>query len=234
LVAFDLPDDCSSFNFNYTSADSSCRANPAGGPGRHTRCAAPAFGTFRDGGEVPMRRTLRPLGLVAVLLAATPVLAGNPELSDKDKLDRILLEVQNVKKELEDVRTLAVQVQNTAKEVRELQRRMENLEASIDKLSASRMRVAASYTPNDSAAAASINLQNRSGTAATVYVNGQPYPVPAYATRRIAGVPAGAFTYAVQAEGFGEIQPPANRTVGPNEVFTVFINPPAPQLLLEP
>jgi TolA-binding protein len=182
-----------------------------------------------------MKRTLRSLALVALLLAAIPALAGNPELSDKDKLDRILQEVQGVKRELEDVKSLSLQVQNTAKEVRELQRRMESLESSIERLSASRMRVAASYTPNEPApATATITLQNRSASPATVFINGQPYPAPANSTRRVAGVPAGAFTYEVQAEGYGVIQPLVNRNVGGNEVFTIFINPPAPQLLLEP
>jgi hypothetical protein len=229
-----LPVDCSSLTFNYTSADSSDRKTPAGGPGRQTRCAAPAFGTFRDEGEVPMRRTLRPLGLVAVLLAAIPAMGADPELNDKQKLDRILLEIQNVKRELEDVKTLSVQVQNTAKEVRELQRRMENLESSIERLAASRTRVAAAYTPSENplAGTATIALRNRFGVPATVFVNGQGYPVPAFASRNIAGVPAGTFTYAVQAEGFGEIQPIQHRNVGANEVFSIFINPPAPQLML--
>jgi hypothetical protein len=182
-----------------------------------------------------MRRTLRPLGLVAALLAAIPAMAADPELTEKQKLDRILLEIQNMKRELEDVKTLSVQVQNTTKEVRELQRRMENLESSIDRLAASRTRVAASYTPSDlSAGTATIALRNRFGAPATVFVNGQPYPVPAFSSRNIAGVPVGAFTYAVQTEGFGEIQPMQHRTVSANEVFSIFINPPAPQLELVP
>jgi hypothetical protein len=231
-----LPVDYSSFTLNYTSADSSGRAIRAGGPGRQSRCAAPAFGTFRDEGEVPMRRTLRPLGLVATLLAAIPAMAADPELNEKQKLDRILVEIQNMKKELEDVKTLTVQVQNTTKEVRELQRRMENLESSIERLSATRTRVSASYTPSDPAATgtAVIALRNRYGVAATVYVNGQPYPVPAYSSRNIAGVPVGPFSYEVQADGYGEIQPTQNRAVSANEVFSIFINPPAPQLLLVP
>jgi hypothetical protein len=182
-----------------------------------------------------MRRALRPLGLVAVLLAAIPAMAADPELNDKQKLDRILLEIQNMKRELEDVKTLSVQVQNTAKEVRELQKRVENLESSIERLAASRTRVAAAYTPADlGAGTATIALRNRFGVPATVFVNGQGYPVPAFSSRNIAGVPAGAFTYAVQAEGFGEIQPIQHRSVSANEVFSIFINPPAPQLTLVP
>jgi hypothetical protein len=180
-----------------------------------------------------MRRSWRTLGLAAALLAAAPVLAADPELTDKDKLDKIYREVQGVRRELEDLKTIAVQVQGTAKDVRELQRRMENLEQSLDRIAATRTRVSASFTPSEQGAA-SIRLQNRSGTPATVYVNGQPYPVPAFETRRIAGMPAGPFTYEVQAEGYGVIQPAVSRSVNPNETFSIFINPPAPQLLLMP
>jgi hypothetical protein len=178
-----------------------------------------------------MRRFPRAFGLAVVLLAAAPALAADPELTEKQKLDRILQDLQSLKKDVEDMRTAAVQVQATVRDVRDLQRRMELLEQSLERLSAGRTRISSSFTPSD-AATGTIRLQNRFGVAATVFVNGQAYPVPAFETRRIAGVPASAFTYEVQAEGFGVIQPAVNRTLNANETFSIFINPPAPQLML--
>jgi hypothetical protein len=184
-----------------------------------------------------MRRTLRPLGLAALLLAAGPALA-DPELTDKDKLTKILQEVTDVKKELTELRTTtALQAQNTTRDVRELQRRMEELERSFERLAATRTRVAASFTPSDPggvAGTATVRMQNRFDVPATIYVNGQPHTVPPYDTRRTT-VPSGTFTYEVQAEGYGVIRPAVTRSVNPNDTYSIFINPPAaPQLLLIP
>jgi hypothetical protein len=180
-----------------------------------------------------MTRTLRPLGLAAALLAAAPVLAADPELPDKDKLDKILREVQDVKRELNDLRTTAaVQAQSTAKDVRELQRRMEELERSLERVAAGRTRVSASFTPSEPAAGtATVRIQNRYEVPATVYVNGQPITVPPYETRRTSVAP-GTFSYEVQANGFGVIRPTVSRTVNPNETYSIFINPPAAPVLL--
>jgi len=179
-----------------------------------------------------MRRLVRPLGLAVALLATMPVLAADPELSDKEKLDRILRDMQTVKSDLEKLNTVAVQVQATTKDLRELQKRMESLEQAMERLAASRVRVSSSFTPTEPATG-TIMVQNRYSVPVTVFVNGQQYPVPSFETRRIAGVPAGNFRYEVQAEGFGVIQPAVPRSLNANETFSIFINPPAaPQLML--
>jgi hypothetical protein len=161
-----------------------------------------------------------------------PVLAADPELSDKEKLDRILRDMQTVKADLEKLNTIAVQVQATTRDLREVQKRMESLEQAMERLSASRVRVSSSFTPTEPATG-TIMVQNRYSVPVTVFVNGQQYPVPSFETRRIAGVPAGNFRYEVQAEGFGVIQPAVPRSLNANETFSIFINPPAaPQLML--
>jgi hypothetical protein len=180
-----------------------------------------------------MRRLLRPLGLAVALLAALPALAADPELSDKEKLERILTDMKSVKSDLEKLATVAVQMQATTRDLRDLERRMEVLEQAMERLSASRVRVSSSFTPSEPATG-TIRIQNRFGVPATVFVNGQQYPVPAYETRRIAGVPAGNFTYEVHADGYGVIQPAVPRSLNARETFSIFINPPAPQLLLAP
>jgi hypothetical protein len=175
-----------------------------------------------------MRHTLRPLALAVGLLAAMPALAADSDLSEKDKYDRILRELQAMKRDLEDLRTMAVQVQATDKHVSDLQRRMESLEQAFERLAAARTRISSSFTPTETAtASATIRIQNRYSVPATVYINGRAIAVPAFDSRRVSDVPAGAFTYEVQAEGFGVIQSAVSRTVSPNETFSIFINPPA-------
>jgi hypothetical protein len=178
-----------------------------------------------------MKRFQRALGLAVVLLVAAPALAADPELTEKQKLDRIVQDLQSVKKDLEDLRAVALQLQATTKDVRDLQRRLETLEQSLDRVSAGRTRISSSFTPSE-ATTGTIRLQNRFAAPATVRINGQPYPVPAYETRRVAGVPTGTFSYEVDVENFGVVQPAVTRTLNPNETFSIFINPPAPQLLL--
>jgi hypothetical protein len=183
-----------------------------------------------------MRCILRPLALAVGLLTAMPALAADPELSEKDKVDKILRELHAMKSSLEEVRTMSVQLQQTAKEVRDLQRRMEELEQAFAKLSAARTQVR-NYPAEPAASSATIRIQNRYSVPATVTINDRTIAVPAYQSRLVNDMPAGAFTYEVQAEGFGVIQPAVRRTVDPNETFTIFINPPAqpaPQVLLVP
>lgn len=182
-----------------------------------------------------MRSTPRSLGLAALLLAAVPAFA-DPELSkttDKDKLDQILNEVRTIKQDLDKLQTTAIQVQKSAADVRDLQRRMENLEQSLERLAGSRTRISSSFTPSEPAAG-TVRIQNRYAVPATVYLNGRPFTVPPYETRRVVGQPLGAFTYEVQAEGFGVIQPVVSRVLNSNETFSIFINPPPAPLIFLP
>lgn len=177
-----------------------------------------------------MRHFLRPLGFAVALLAAVPALAADPEMSEKEKLDKILREVQDIRREVADLRTSAVQTQKPAMDMREIQHRLENLEQAVERLSAANQRIAGYFNPSAAPASASatgtIRIQNRFGSPATVFINGLPYAVPAFEERRIAGVPIGNFTYQVQTEGFGVIQPNVNRPLTANEIFTISINPP--------
>jgi len=180
-----------------------------------------------------MRRTLPTLALAVSLMVATPAVRADTDSTDKDKYDKILRELQKMSLELSDVRTMAVQVQANTRDVQDLKRRMDSLEQAFERYSAGKTRMSSSYTPNEpppgtpAAPTAAIRIQNRYSIPATVYINGQAYQVPAYETRRILGLPAGPFTYEVQAEGYGVIQPAVSRAVSANETFSIFINPPA-------
>lgn len=187
-----------------------------------------------------MRRILRPLGLAVALLTVVPALAADTDGTDKGKLDKILEEIRSSKKEMEDLRkNVELMGQAMARDVRDMQRRLDTLEQNVERLSASppgRTRSSSYFNPANPApevSLATIRLLNRSATAATVVVNGQPIPMAPNSSRNL-GVPAGNFTYEVQADGFGIIQPLVSRAVAANELFTISVNPPAAPVILLP
>ncbi len=70
-----------------------------------------------------------------------------------------------------------------------------------------------------------LRLENRSPYGTTFTVNGIPYPVPAFETRLVQNVPAGALTYEVTADGFGVIRPPTTSTLNAGATLPIFVNP---------
>jgi len=81
-----------------------------------------------------------------------------------------------------------------------------------------------SFTP-EAPRRATLRLENRSPYEATFTVNGNPYPVPAFETRLVQNVPAGAFTYEVAAAGFGVIRPPSTGSVNAGATRVLYVNP---------
>jgi hypothetical protein len=86
------------------------------------------------------------------------------------------------------------------------------------------------YGPNVDAAGApataGVRVQNRSASGVTVTLNGRSFRLMPNETRTEA-VPAGTFTYQIQADGFGVIQPTQTRSVGASQTFPITVNPPA-------
>jgi hypothetical protein len=68
-------------------------------------------------------------------------------------------------------------------------------------------------------------LRNLSDVNATFIVNGQPYAVLAGRTMEVRNIPAGTFTYQIQAEGFGVIHPFASRYLPAGGSYTLNIDP---------
>jgi hypothetical protein len=105
-------------------------------------------------------------------------------------------------------------------DLRNLEERLAALEA---RLSGDERRF--SFTPEAPRRTGTLRLENRSPYGATVTVNGIPYPVPAFETRLVQNVPAGALTYEVAADGFGVIRPPVTRTLNAGATLPLYINP---------
>ncbi len=70
-----------------------------------------------------------------------------------------------------------------------------------------------------------IRLSNTSAYHASVTMGGLIYRVAPGQVLPITSQPVGDFKYDVQADGFGIIQPATQRTLGKDEVFTIFIYP---------
>lgn len=89
-----------------------------------------------------------------------------------------------------------------------------------------------SFTPEAPRRTGTLRLENRSAYEATFTVNGNPYVVPAFETRLVRNVPAGAFTYEIAANGFGVIRPPTTGTVSAGATRVLYVNPGRPALPL--
>ncbi len=70
-----------------------------------------------------------------------------------------------------------------------------------------------------------IRLSNTSAYYASVSLGGLIYRIAPGQVLPIPGQPVGDFKYDVKADGFGLIQPVTQRTLGKDEVFTIFIYP---------
>ena len=75
-----------------------------------------------------------------------------------------------------------------------------------------------------------LRLENRTASEATFTVNGNPYVVPAFETRLVRNVPAGAFTYEVSVNGFGVVRPASTGTVSAGATRVLYVNPGRPAL----
>jgi len=79
--------------------------------------------------------------------------------------------------------------------------------------------------PRPNGTTGTIKLQNRSGVSATVVVDNRGYVLGPFETRLLENRPLGSFSYEVIAENFGVIQSLVTRTLTPEDVFVIQINP---------
>ncbi len=142
--------------------------------------------------------------------------------------------------------TEKVRGQKCDSEVIALQHRLDEVQALCKKETES-LRRSFSYTPTGPTAApnggsdstmlpsppppppppamGTVLLRNFSDVNATFIINGQPYAVLAGQTQAVRNVPAGTFTYQIQAEGFGLIRPLSSRYLPPAGTYTLNIDP---------
>ena len=115
-------------------------------------------------------------------------------------------------------------------ELRDLRRRFDELEARLRVCeSAERARIARSFNPEFpviTPATGTILLENRTTRAATIVVDGTPYPLEPLQTAAIRSRPLGPVTYEVHAEGWGMIRPPTTTRLSTTDrPLTIFVTP---------
>jgi hypothetical protein len=199
------------------------------------------------GGGITMRTwlMLAPAALLAAVLSAPATRAADE--TNAQKIEQLQKDLADLKSQMEDlrkeVRDSSVRGMGMSNALRDLQQRvdlMQQLLAQQNELLRMQARQAFSYTPPANGAAppagvpvpvtpprSVIRLENRYVVPATVYINGQAYPVPPYQTVEVRDVPVGTFTYEVSAEGYGMIRRATTRTLTADRPFRITIDPPA-------
>jgi archaellum component FlaC len=167
--------------------------------------------------------------------------------SEELRSQKCKAEVDTLKSELEKLRAQCKQEAESLRDVAvaDLKRQLEQLRAECKRETES-IRRAYSYQPgapmgpsggSDSAqvpqetmpppppAVGTVYLRNFSDVNGTFFINGQPYAVLAGRSVAVRNVPAGTFTYQIQAEGFGVIHPFSSRPLPPGGTYTLTIDP---------
>ncbi len=169
---------------------------------------------------------------------------GNIEGLRRD-LDALRTEMDTLRQGL---KTEQVRGANCDSEVIALKRRLEEVQALCKKETDS-LRRSFSYTPgavpsvplgpnggSDSAslppdtpppppAVGNVLLRNFSDVNGTFFINGRPYAVLAGRSAEVRNIPAGTFTFEIQAEGFGVIRPFSSRYLPAGGTYTLAIDP---------
>jgi outer membrane murein-binding lipoprotein Lpp len=168
------------------------------------------------------------LAVLGLCLLAGPALALAPppegdKKTDSEKLDEISRQLKTLADNVNDIKNqLGDMSLSTNRTIADLKSRIDALEQRLGRIESQAGGVRRAMAPP---VVGTIRLMNRSAFPATINVNGQPYTVAPGQTRDLAGVAAGAFTYSVEANGFGMIQPPVSRILGADRTFTIYVNP---------
>ncbi|MSR80631.1 MAG: hypothetical protein EXS11_07875 [Gemmataceae bacterium] len=143
--------------------------------------------------------------------------------------------LESVQKQLTDIQISlqSLKAQDSEVRLRKLETdlalirdQLSRIESSL-KLSKGESRTSFSISPAAVPAVptGTIRLSNTSAYYASVTMGGLIYRIAPGQVLPITGQPVGDFKYDVQADGFGLIQPATQRTLGKDEVFTIFIYP---------
>jgi hypothetical protein len=181
------------------------------------------------------------LGLAALLAAAlgAPAFAGSAE-TNADKIAQIQKELREIRRDLGDLRRrltdAEVRAGTATTDLGELRERLAVLERMVvkhdDLLKESGSRPSYSFTPAPAGRLGTIRLQNRTGIGATVLIDGTRYTLAPYETRLIRNRPEGLFTYEVETAEHGVIRPAVARALRANEMFSIYVNPPSPTVVI--
>jgi hypothetical protein len=190
-------------------------------------------------------------------VAANGKAAGESFAAVKADMDRTNSAIATLRKDLDDLRrdleavrkdlkTEQVRGASHGTEVVDLKHRLDEVQKECRQQSDA-MRRAGYFAPNgngsDTAAVppspppppppavGTILLRNFSDVGGTFLINGQPYTVMPGQVMEVRNVPAGAFTYQIEADGYGALTGVATRALPAGGRFTLNINP-RPQVVM--
>jgi hypothetical protein len=183
-------------------------------------------------------RTCKTSALPAVLALAlvAPVSASDAPPKSPDigqQLQNIANELAGLRREVQilrqDLTDIALRGATTTVDVRALRDRLDALQSTVNRQDET-VRRALSFTPQPvpappaPAATGSIELRNRSFVPGTFTINGQLYTVEP-GTSVMIRMPAGTFTYEIEAEGFGVRRPLTTRVLNPGQTYFLTLGP---------
>ncbi len=161
-------------------------------------------------------------------------------------LDAFRRDLDNLGK---DLKTEQLRGSSNSTELAELKRRLEEVQAQCRRESDA-LRRAGYLTPNGGGsetaalppapppppppAVGTILLRNFSDVSGTFVINGQPYSVLPGQVMEVRNVPAGSFTYQIEADGYGALTGVATRVLPAGGRYTLNINPRPQALVLAP
>jgi hypothetical protein len=176
-----------------------------------------------------MKRCGKMFGLAAILATTSlfvlplPARAGEEEPREDRRA-----ELRKLQEQINHLRKMAdLESRRNEMEFRQMNERLERIERALARLAPRppAERGASEFDPDAPPPAGTLRLSNRLPVRAYVTVNGRRYSVPPFAGRSIVGVPAGALTYEVTANGYYN-RATTMSNISAGETLTVTINPP--------
>ena len=161
-------------------------------------------------------------GLLAVAVAfllGSPAWGRPPEADDEVRRD-----LRNLREDLAQLkRDVELDRREAAAQARRLEARLERITLALEKMTASpaiSSRPSMAFSPARTSTG-TIRLDNRMNVNARVTIDGIVYTIPPRTVRLLRDQPAGAFTYDVTADGFGQAS--YNSSLAGNETLTLTV-----------
>jgi hypothetical protein len=160
---------------------------------------------------------------------ASPPPDKNADLATQ--LHNLTTELAGLRREIEllrrDLTDAAARGARTSVDVRDLQQRLDAVQNTVNRQDDAVRRALSinPQTPPTAPSTGTIVLRNRSGVNGTFVINGRAYSVAAGGSMRVEGVPAGTFTYEIDADFFGLLRPLTTRVLSAGQTFYLNIDP---------
>jgi predicted RNase H-like nuclease (RuvC/YqgF family) len=164
----------------------------------------------------------------------------NPQKKTDEVIDALRQEIKDLREDIKKLKTKLegletdrrLQGQKDNSEINRLQQSIEDLEKKVTEAFTKvdkdmqelrgRTKSSAGAGPDTGGTGTgTIRMENSFNRPVTIRLNGRSYTLKAGDNLTLENQPAGTFTYEVNAEGFGVIQPQLTRTLGADKTFRI-------------